>query len=285
MKQTFQPIGPDFTGDKLDTRIILHEALMICELVYEGLYFHTSGDANALFDRVEERLAETGEPLWFFLVNSTDYRIDGDAWFAFTKRGTDMKEYHAMGLAHYDMSDFNIKHVAKTKGTDQHDPTNFTTREDAVAYLKSLPSKRRERIFRSPNYQKPEIVKRVHFDRDQQICEIDLHGISFEHSRDVNDIFNWIEELIRQTRQPWWVLWNYNDTRIQSAAWVQYDARARQFRETCALGAVRFAVGSETETDIRLRHESRGTRPNIRNTRDEALTRLAEMQAEAAQSA
>ncbi len=285
MKQIFPTIGPDFTPESIDDRITLHEALMVCELSYEGLYFHTSGDANAFFDRVEERLSETGEPLWFFLVNSTNYRIDGDAWFAFTKRGTDMKEYHAMGLAHFDTSDFNVQQVARNKGTDKHDPTNFINREEALAYLKTLPSKRRERLIRHPNYQKPDIVKRVHFDREHEICEIDLHGISFEHSRDVNDIFNWIEELIRQTRHAWWVLWNYNDTKIQSAAWVQYDARARQFRETYALGAVRFAVGSETETDIRLRHESRGTRPNIRNTREEALIRLEEMQAEAAQEA
>ncbi|AUJ65038.1 hypothetical protein B9057_12380 [Aestuarium zhoushanense] len=151
--------------------------------------------------------------------------------------------------------------------------------------MKSLPSKRRERIFRSPNYQKPEIVKRVHFDRAQQICEIDLHGISFEHSRDVNDIFNWIEELIRQTRQPWWVLWNYNDTRIQSAAWVQYDARARQFSRNLRLGCGSVCCGQRN----RNRHPTAARKP--RHTAqhsqhaDEALARLAEMQAEAAQSA
>ena len=50
MKQVFPAIGPDFAHDALDGRVILHEALMICEISYEGLYFHTSGDANALFD-------------------------------------------------------------------------------------------------------------------------------------------------------------------------------------------------------------------------------------------
>lgn len=282
MKQQFPAIGPDFTTTALDGRIQLHEASMICELSYAGLYFHTSGEANAFFDRVEERINETGEHLWFFLVNTTDYRIDGEAWFAFTKRGTDLREYHAMGLAHFDSSDFNVAFVAQHKGTDQHDPTNFTNRAEALDYLRTLPSKRRERVFHTPNHVKTDIQRRVRFDRAHDICEIDLTGISYEHSRDVNDIFNWIEELIRPTRQKWWFLLNYNGTRIQSPAWVQFDARRRAFNHSFALGSVRYAMGSETETDIRLRHESRGTRPNIRNTRDEALSRLVEMQTEPA---
>ena len=50
-----------------------------------------------------------------------------------------------------------------------------------------------------------------------------------------------------------------------------------------SLGSVRFAAGSETETDIRLRAETGGFRPNIRNTRAEALERIEEMKREAAE--
>ena len=67
-----------------------------------------------------------------------------------------------------------------------------------------------------------------------------------------------------------------------SGAWVQYAARGKRLNEAWSLGSVRFAPGSETETDIRLRAESQGFRPNIRNTREEALQRIAEMKAEAA---
>ena len=48
-----------------------------------------------------------------------------------------------------------------------------------------------------------------------------------------------------------------------------------------SLGSVRYAMGSETETDIRLRAESGGVRPNIRNTVEEAWERIREMQADA----
>jgi hypothetical protein len=46
------------------------------------------------------------------------------------------------------------------------------------------------------------------------------------------------------------------------------------------MGTVRFAVGAETETDKRMRHEAKGTRPNIRNTRTEGLRRIDELKAE-----
>jgi len=115
---------------------------------------------------------------------------------------------------------------------------------------------------------------------DTNILEIDLSGMSFEHSRDVNDIHNWVEEAIRATRHKWWVVFNYEGTRIQSPAWVQFSLRSEEFNKTYSMGSVRFAMGSETEADKRLRHEAKGTRPNIRNTRADALKRLAEMQAE-----
>ncbi|MEO0990970.1 MAG: hypothetical protein AAFX00_08485, partial [Pseudomonadota bacterium] len=64
--------------------------------------------------------------------------------------------------------------------------------------------------------------------------------------------------------------------------WVQYAARGKTLNEAWSLGSVRYAAGSETEADIRLRAESQGFRPNIRNTREEALERIAEMKVEAA---
>jgi len=89
-----------------------------------------------------------------------------------------------------------------------------------------------------------------------------------------------IEDQIGRTDQKWYFLVNYENTRIQSPAWVAYAARGKRLNDTFSLGSVRFAPGSETETDIRMRAESQDFRPNIRNTREEALARIAEMKAE-----
>ena len=63
-------------------------------------------------------------------------------------------------------------------------------------------------------------------------------------------------------------------------AWVRYAMRGKRLNEAASLGSVRYAAGSETEADIRLRAQSQDFRPNIRNTRDEALERIEEMRAE-----
>lgn len=274
------PYSEDFSADALDPRITIHEAAEIVEIVFTGLYFHTTADVNAFYDRIEARLQETGEPQWFFMVNSQDYRVDEGAWFAFTKRGRDLNEGHSMKTVRYDADPDTVAQIARNKGTDRENPNLFGARQDAWYHLKSLPSKRRERLAHHPSFQQATFLRRMSFDHDAKVLEIDLSGMSFEHSRDVNDVHNWAEEAIRTTRHKWWVVFNYEGTRIQSPAWVQFSLRSEEFNKTYSMGSVRYALGSETEADKRLRYEAKTTRPNIRNTRAEAMERLEEMQAE-----
>ena len=107
--------------------------------------------------------------------------------------------------------------------------------------------------------------------------DVDFSNITFEHSRDVNDCYDVLDELIATSGRKWYFLVNYENTKIFPEAWVQYAARGKVLNEAGSLGSVRYAPGSETETDIRLRAETGGFRPNIRNTREEALERIAEM--------
>ena len=63
-------------------------------------------------------------------------------------------------------------------------------------------------------------------------------------------------------------------------AWVQYARRGKSLNIAASLGSVRYAAGSEAEEEIRQRAQSQDFRPNIRNTREEALARIEEMKAE-----
>ena len=270
----------DFSPDAIDHRITVLEGPQIVEIVFQGLYFHTSADVNAFYDHVEKRIHDTGESQWFFMVNTQDYRIDGEAWFAFTRRGRDLNEAHGMKTVRYDASPETRTQIARAKGTDRENPNLFGTRDDAFEHLKALPSKRRERLMHSPNFHKSEFLRRLSFDHDQGILHVDLSGMRFAHSRDVNDVHNWMEEAIRATRHKWWVLFNYEGTRIDSPAWVQFSLRADAFNDTYAMATVRYAMGAETETDKRLRYEAKSTRPNIRNTREDGLARLEELRAD-----
>jgi hypothetical protein len=170
-----------------------------------------------------------------------------------------------------------VTQIERAKNTERANPNLFGSRADALTFLKSLPSKRRTRTAHHPNFHKAEFLRRLSFDHDTGILEVDLSGMSLEHSRDVNDVHNWAEDAIRATRHKWWIVFNYEGTRIQSPAWVQFSVRSDAFNQLYSMGSVRYAMGSETEADKRLRYEAKTTRPNIRNTRGEAIERLEEL--------
>lgn len=278
MSVTLAP-GAPATHDtrEIDERIAFHEEDEILEIDLSDYTLENSADVNLLYDRLEARIAETGETSWFFLINYRGTKIDPGAWFAHARRGRDLNLAHSMGSVRFDASDDTRRQIERSAGTDNFDPNLFATREEAYRRLKDMPSKRVQKIVHIPNYT-PEIFRqRVMFRDDEEIMEIDLTDITLEHSRDVTDLYDVLDALVEETGRKWYFLINYENTKIFSPAWVEYAARGKKLNEAASLGSVRFAPGSETETDIRLRAESGGFRPNIRNTREEALERIAEM--------
>lgn len=262
---------------EIDPRIGFIEEDQILEIDLSDLTLENSADVNLLYDRLEARIAETGEDQWFFLINYRGTRIDPAAWFAHSRRGKDLNMTHSMGTVRYDASDDTRRQIENSAGTDNFDPNLFADRDDAIARLQSMPSKRETRVVHVPNYSPEEFRKRIRFLDDQQIMDVDFSNITFAHSRDVNDCYDEIDQLVAATGRKWYFLVNYENTKIFSEAWIQYSARGKALNEAASLGSVRYAPGSETETDIRLRAQSGGFRPNIRNTREEALDLIAEM--------
>ncbi len=65
-----------FSPAELDRRIVVHRETEILEMNLQDMRFATQTDVNAFYDRVEERIATSGEQLWFFLVNYDRTRID-----------------------------------------------------------------------------------------------------------------------------------------------------------------------------------------------------------------
>lgn len=272
--------------DEIDERVEFHTDEGIMEVSFEKFRFKNSADVNVFYDRIEERIAETGEQLWFFLVNYKETWIDPAAWFAFSRRGKELNLAHSMGSVRFDASETTRRQIEQTTGTENFNPNLFYDRESALARLRELPSKRAQRASVSQNlsFNRDDFNWRIEFLIHEDIMYVDFSDLSFEHSTDVNFAYDSIEEQIGLTDRKWYFLINYNGTRIQSAAWVQYAARGKSLNKAWSLGSVRYATGSETETDIRLRAESQGFRPNIRNTREEALERIAEIKAEASSS-
>lgn len=261
----------------LERQVKFHEDSQIMEVSFAGFPLENSGDVNLFYDYLEERIAESGEQLWFFLVDYRDTRINNAAWFAFSRRGMELNKAHSMGSVRFDASEITRRQIERDAGTEAFDPNLFYDRDSALERLRSLPSKRKAKIVHKPSFSADDLKGCIEFDRDTQIMYVNFANMSFEHSRDVNDVYDFIEDRIAQTGRKWYFLINYENTRIQSPAWVQYAARGKKLNQNSSLGSVRYAPGSETETDIRLRAESQGFRPNIRNTKEEAMQLIDEM--------
>ena len=274
-----QSAAPLTTVD-IDRRIVFHDAIAVMEADFSNVHLHNSAEVNAFYDRLEERIAETGENLWFFLVNYSGSRIDPDAWFAFSRRGKSLNMAHSMGSVRFDASEETRRQIERDAGTENFDANLFADRDSALRRLADLPSKRLKKIVHVPTYTRADFEPRVRFLEDQEIMEIDLSGLKLHHSRDVNDLIDYLQELIEKSGRKWYFLINYNNCHIDPSAWVQWAKRGKELNIGGSLGTVRYEAGSETEADIRLRAETQGFRPNIRNTRAEAVERIAEMKAD-----
>ncbi|RMD91844.1 MAG: hypothetical protein D6811_08060 [Alphaproteobacteria bacterium] len=275
---------PALSREEIDRRIIFHDDSEVMEVDFSDLHLENTAQVNAFYDRVEERIAETGEDKWFFLVNYSGSRVDPRAWFAFSRRGRAVNLAHSMGTVRVDASDETRRQIERDAGTENFDPNLFADRATALARLRQMPSTRLRRIVHEPTHSREEIAARVRFLDAQEIMELDLAGFEFRHSRDVNDFFDYLEEEITRRGRRWYFLINYADVRIWPEAWVAWAMRSRRLIEGGGLGAVRYGVEADTEDEIRLRVQGRGERANVRATRAEALARIAEMKAEAARA-
>ena len=118
-----------------------------------------------------------------------------------------------------------------------------------------------QRIEHEPTYTVADFAPRITFLKTSGSWRWIFHDFTFHHSRDVNDFYDFIEDRIRETDRKWYFLVNYNDCRIEPAAWVQYASRGKRLNIAASLGSVRFATGSETEADIRCAPKARASAP------------------------
>lgn len=280
LTQDISPQALDAQIEDFDRRIAFLDELKCMDIDFSGFEFDNSETVNRFYDRIEARIRDTGEPLWFFLINYSNSRIDPDAWVAYSRRGKALNLAHSMGSVRYDASETTRRQIERSANTESFDANLFADRDSAIARIQELPSKRRKRVVHDPNYTLADIVRRISFDDETVIMEADFSHLTFHHARDVDDFYDYVEDRIKESDRRWFFLVNYEGCEILPAAWVRYAYRGKRLNQAGSLGSVRYAPGSETEADIRLRAESQDFRPNIRNTREEALERIEEMRAE-----
>ena len=270
----------DLTNDTFDPRIRFHEDLQIMEADFSNFNFSSSAVVNAFYDRLEDRISATGEEKWFFLVNLCGTRIDSSAWIAYSRRGRDLNMAFSQGSVRFDASEETRRQIERAANTEAFDPNLFSNRDAAIERIKSLPSDRKAKSTQTSNHTPEDIRSRISFDDAATIMNVDFSNFAFHHSRDVNDVYDHIEESVKETDRKWFFLVNLENCQIMPKAWVQYAHRGKMLNIAASLGSVRFAPGSETEEEIRLRAESQDFRPNLFNTREDAIERIAKMREE-----
>jgi len=263
-----------------DSRIWFHAGLQVMEVDLSDLHLASSAEVNALYDLIEQRIVATGEECWFFLINYSGSRVDPAAWFAFARRGKMLNVSHSMGTVRCDASEETRLQIERDAGTENFDANLFSDRDNALEWLKSLPSRRRRKIVHRPSYTLADFESRVIFLGEGEIMDIDLSGLRLRHGRDVDDLIGYLERRIEETGRRWYFLINYSDCRIEPAAWIQWARRGKELNLGGSLGTVRYGTGEQIDADIRLRAESQGFHPNICGNRTEALSRIGELRAE-----
>ena len=186
----------------------------------------------------------------------------------------------SQGSVRFDASEETRRQIERAANTEAFDPNLFSNRDAAIERIKSLPSNRKAKSTQTSNHTPEDIRSRISFDDAATIMNVDFSNFAFHHSRDVNDVYDHIEERVKETDRKWFFLVNLEHCQIMPKAWVQYAHRGKMLNIAASLGSVRFAPGSETEEEIRLRAESQDFRPNLFNTREDAIERIAEMREE-----
>ncbi len=270
-------VDSSLTIEQIDRRITFIDDLQIMEADFSDLQLHTPVEVNQFYDRLEDRIAETGEELWFFLVNYSNCRIDPEAWWDYSRRGKTLNLAHSMGSVRYDATEATRRQIERDAGTERFDANLFTNRDSALERIKTFKSKRIKKIIHEPNYTRADFEPRVSFIEDARIMDIDLSDITFFHSKDVDDFYDFLQEKLEATGRRWYYLINYNNCQIMPEAWVQWAQRGKAFNIAGSEGTVRYEAGQDTEEEIRMRAQSQDFRPNILRTREDALARIDQM--------
>ena len=147
---------PDF-----DARITFHDDLQTMEADFSNFAFTDSGLVNAFYDRIEERIAATGEGQWFFLVNYSGCTIDSSAWIAHSRRGKALNYAHSMGSVRFDASDATRAQIERDAETERFDPNLFADRDSAVARIREMPSRRKTPFIHTPSHSALDIAVRI----------------------------------------------------------------------------------------------------------------------------
>ena len=115
-----------------------------------------------------------------------------------------------------------------------------------------------------------EYARRIHFDRELQIVEVDFSEFEFSSSQIVNDFYDLLDRMIEHSGERWYIVVNYHKCSIWPEAWVAFAHRGKKVNVSYSLGTVRYVDASKTDDAAFLPAD-----PELYHSRDAALAAIA----------
>jgi hypothetical protein len=270
------------TGTSFADRIRFLKDDQVMDVDFSNLTFESSGPVNEFYDEVDRRIVETGEK-WFFLVNYHELHILLEASITFAHRGKKTNLAYSLGSARYAASPDMRETIKERSTVENFDPNLHDTRDEALAYLRSLrakysPEEFAKLIVLDEPVPARSFDDRIIFHADLGIMEADFSDLAFERSRDVDGFYDVLEEKLADTGRRWYFLVNYRNCTIEPEAWVAFANRGKRANLAYSNGSVRFDTSRDTQASILEDAKREDFEPNLFSNRDDAIKRIVEMQ-------
>lgn len=263
--------------EPFDARVEFHDDEQIMEIDLTGLTLRDSTAVDRFYDGFEALVAETGRK-WFLLVDYRDCHIYPEAWVEFANRGKKFNLAHSLGTVRYNPESATENEILRRAESDNFDANLTADRDAALETLRRLRAEyRRRHPARKalPESLIREFDRRVAFDHDLNVMEVDFSDLTLPDSATVEGLYDLIERRISETgRQRWFFLVNYRDCAVAPGAWVSFANRGKKLNLAHSLGSVRYAASESTGSEILRRARSERFDPNLFPTREEALREI-----------
>lgn len=264
----------------LDSRAIFHDEEDILEIDLSDLRLNSPADVAALYDMLDRRTAATARK-WFFLINYRDCIVQQEAWFDHARRGKKLNLTFSLGTVRFNTPDDTKLEIEQRANREKFEANLVANREAAIAELSVMRDAYRRRNPRRkplPEAVLADFTRRVTFESDALIMEVNFSDFEFETPQLVNGFYDVIERRIAETGEmKWYFLVNYRNCVVAPEAWVAFAHRGKRLNVTCSLGSVRYAATGETEAEIALRSEAEDFDPNMFPSRASAVRQIEKM--------
>ena len=116
-------------------------------------------------------------------------------------------------------------------------------------------------------------LKRIKFDAEAQIIDVDFSDFVFSSSAIVNEFYDQLDQLIEKSGRRWYILANYRNCSIWPEAWVPFAHRGKKVNVSYSLGTVRY-VDADASDDPGVTAD-----PNTFTSRTAALAHIENLRA------